>query len=74
MGTVARTRVGYVVGPTVFGPLSEHYGRNWVMAAAFLIYTAMTLGCALAPNFAALVVFRLIAGIGASCPIAVVGG
>lgn len=66
--------VGYVLGPTLFGPLSEHYGRNWVMAAGFLMYTAFCLGCALAPDFASLVVFRLLAGIGASCPIAVVGG
>ncbi|KAF2103842.1 MFS general substrate transporter [Rhizodiscina lignyota] len=66
--------VGYTVGPTLFGPLSEHYGRNRVMAAAFLIYTAFCLGCALAPNFASFIVFRLLAGIGASCPIAVVGG
>lgn len=66
--------MGYVVGPTAFAPLSEHYGRIVVMAVAFLLYTTMTLGCALAPNFIALVIFRLLAGIGASCPLAVVGG
>lgn len=28
--------VGYVVGPLVFGPLSESYGRRWVMIGTFV--------------------------------------
>lgn len=38
------------------------------------LYTVFTLGCALAPNFPALVIFRFLCGIGASAPISVVGG
>ncbi|KAK8234821.1 major facilitator superfamily domain-containing protein [Phyllosticta capitalensis] len=30
--------VGYVVGPLIFGPLSETYGRKWVMTGAFAIF------------------------------------
>jgi MFS family permease len=37
-------------------------------------YTAFTLGCALAPTWAGLIVMRLLAGIGASTPNSVVGG
>ncbi|KAK5202026.1 hypothetical protein LTR16_000667 [Cryomyces antarcticus] len=32
------------------------------------------MACALAPNFAALIIFRFIVGVSASCPVAVVGG
>ncbi|KAF2150854.1 MFS general substrate transporter [Myriangium duriaei CBS 260.36] len=66
--------VGYVLGPLAFGPLSESYGRKWVMIATFGIFTVFTLGCALAPAFASYIVFRLLVGIGASSPISVVGG
>lgn len=66
--------VGYVLGPLAFGPLSEHYGRKWVMIGTYAVFTAFTLGCALAPTFAAYIVFRFLVGIGASSPISVVGG
>jgi MFS family permease len=66
--------MGYVVGPVFFGPLSEQYGRRLVMIYAFAWYGIFTMACALAPNFAALVVFRFLAGVGAACPLTVVGG
>ena len=66
--------VGYVVGPIAWGPMSESYGRRPIMLSAFLLFTLSMLASALSPNFAALVVFRLLTGIAAACPIAVVGG
>lgn len=66
--------VGYVLGPLVFSPLSETYGRKIVMISTFALYTGFTLGCALAPTWAGLIVMRLIAGIGASTPNSVIGG
>ncbi len=44
------------------------------MLYTFIIYTAFTLGCALAPNWPVFLVFRLVCGVMASAPIAVVGG
>ena len=66
--------IGYVVGPLIWGPLSEHFGRKWVMIIAFVVFTIFTLGCALAPNYPALIVFRLFCGLTAAAPITVVGG
>ncbi|KAI0883673.1 major facilitator superfamily protein [Annulohypoxylon maeteangense] len=66
--------IGYVLGPVVFGPLSETYGRRPITLITFAFYTIFTLACALAPTFAALVVFRLFAGVFASSPPAVTGG
>lgn len=66
--------IGYFVGPILCGPLSENYGRKPVMIISFLVYTAFTLGCALAPTWPVLLVFRWICGVMASAPIAVVGG
>jgi predicted MFS family arabinose efflux permease len=44
------------------------------MVYSFAILTIFSVASALAPNFAALVVFRLFVGIGGSCAISVVGG
>lgn len=66
--------VGYVLGPLFFSPLSETYGRKIVMITTFVLYTAFTLGCALAPSWAGLIVMRLLVGTGASTPISIIGG
>ena len=66
--------IGYVLGPLVFGPVSETYGRKRVMLYTFLGYCVFTLADALAPSFESLVAFRCFTGIFASAPIAVVGG
>ena len=64
---------GYVMGPFLFRPLSEAYGRRSVMIGSFF-YTIFTMACALAPNFPALLIFRILVGINASSPISVTGG
>ena len=66
--------IGYILGPMVFAPLSETFGRKVIMICTFTMFTCFVLACALAPNFASLIVFRLLAGIGASTPVSVIGG
>ena len=44
------------------------------MLSSFVVFTLFTMACALAPNWPALLVFRLICGINASSAITVVGG
>ena len=58
----------------IWGPMSEQYGRKWVMVGSFALYTIFSIASAVSPNFAALVVFRLLVGTGGSCAISVVGG
>ncbi|KAL6252679.1 hypothetical protein RBB50_000398 [Rhinocladiella similis] len=65
---------GYVVGPTVCGPLSEHVGRKPVIFGFFLFATIFSMACAVAPNWPALLIFRFLCGVGSSGPIAIVGG
>jgi multidrug resistance protein len=66
--------VGYAGGPMIWGPISESYGRKWTITAAFVIFTVFSIASAVSPNFASLVVFRFLVGIGGSCAISVVGG
>ena len=66
--------LGYAIGPLVIAPMSEVYGRLPVYHVCNVLFVAWTLGCALAPNMASLLVFRLFAGIAGSCPITIGGG
>lgn len=65
---------GYVVGPFLFAPLSENYGRRYVFVGTFVLYTIFTMATCLAPNWAAFNVFRLLSGVFGCTPIAITGG
>jgi MFS transporter, DHA1 family, multidrug resistance protein len=54
--------LGYVAGPLVFAPLSEHYGRRYIFIITFFAYVAFNFLCAFPPNFAALLIGRLLTG------------
>ncbi|KAI1337619.1 major facilitator superfamily transporter [Xylariaceae sp. FL0016] len=66
--------IGYVFGPILWGPMSEHIGRRDLSIATFLMFILWTMSCALAPNWPSLLIFRLFCGVFASAPIAVVTG
>lgn len=65
---------GYVLGPLLFGPLSERFGRQIVMLTTFAGYTIFTLATCFSSSFAAFNILRLITGVFASSPISVTGG
>jgi predicted MFS family arabinose efflux permease len=44
------------------------------MVTSFALFTIFSIASALAPDFAALVIFRWLVGVGGSCAISVVGG
>lgn len=48
----------------LFSPLSEipSLGRNWIYIITFILYAAFTIGTAVAPNFASLIILRFLAG------------
>ena len=66
--------IGYIFGPLLWSPLSETYGRRIILRITFVGYTAFTLGCALAPNWPAFLVFRLLVGLSAAAPYTLAGG
>ncbi|EMD36323.1 hypothetical protein CERSUDRAFT_115253 [Gelatoporia subvermispora B] len=59
---------GYCVGPVLWGPLSEQYGRRLVFLSTLPVYTCFQVGCALAHNRTSIIVLRLLAGIFAAAP------
>lgn len=66
--------LAYAVGPLFLGPLSELYGRSRVLQLSNILYFFFNLGCALAQTKAQLIIFRFLAGLGGSAPLAIGGG
>ena len=63
--------LAYAVGPLFMGPLSEMYGRIIVLQLSNLFYLAFNTACGVARNKVQMIVFRFLAGIGGSAPLAV---
>ncbi|KAK9414596.1 hypothetical protein SUNI508_11034 [Seiridium unicorne] len=51
---------GFASGPLISAPLSELYGHNPIYRITLFLFVAFSLGCALAPTIAALLVFRFL--------------
>lgn len=66
--------LGYSFGPLVIAPLSELYGRAVVYNVCNTLFLIFSIACALANSLGALIAFRLLAGIAASCPITLGAG
>ncbi|RFU35058.1 hypothetical protein B7463_g1276, partial [Scytalidium lignicola] len=66
--------LGYAMGPLLWGPLSELYGRRYPFIGSFAIYTLwMAVTCA-AKNIGTVVVFRFLAGVFGSSSLVIPGG
>jgi hypothetical protein len=66
--------LAYAIGPLLFGPLSEVYGRVIVLQLGNLIYLVSNLICGFAQTKSQLLAFRFLSGIGGSAPLAIIGG
>ncbi|KAJ7098686.1 multidrug resistance protein 4 [Mycena belliarum] len=66
--------ISFAIGPLLLAPASEMYGRKWVLHIGNLVTIGFNIGCAFAPNLAALLVFRFLVGFSGSAPIACGGG
>ena len=66
--------VGFSIGPCIASPLSELYGRRciyWTNLPLLIVFNAIAAVC---NNFAVLVVFRFLAGLGGSSVLAIAAG
>lgn len=68
--------LGFSIGPVLFGPLSDRYGRKPILLFGVAVYAAAALGCAMAGSVSTLLLLRFIGGVGAgaaaSLPAAIV--
>ncbi|KAH8195933.1 hypothetical protein TruAng_009912 [Truncatella angustata] len=61
--------IGYCCGPLIIAPLSELYGRSVLYNVCSVVFFVFNIACALARSSGSLIVFRIFAGIGGSCPL-----
>ncbi|KAI1038513.1 hypothetical protein LB503_011301 [Fusarium chuoi] len=66
--------LGFAVGPLLWAPLSELYGRQIPFFVSFMALTAFNAGAAGASTMAALIVLRFFAGSFGSSPLSNAGG
>ena len=66
--------IGYVFGPIIWSPLSEHWGRRNLCLTTFVLFLVFTIACGFAPTWPSLLIFRLFCGLFGSSPIGVVAG
>ncbi|THU87858.1 MFS polyamine transporter [Dendrothele bispora CBS 962.96] len=66
--------LAYAFGPLLLGPLSEIFGRSRIIQGANAFYLLWNLVCSFAQSETQLIVFRFLAGLGSSAPLAVGGG
>ena len=62
--TVSSALVGTILGATFAGFPADRWGRKWTLMALATLYLVSALGCAFAWNWYALVLFRIIGGLG----------
>ncbi|OJJ68102.1 hypothetical protein ASPBRDRAFT_159792 [Aspergillus brasiliensis CBS 101740] len=61
--------LGWAVGPTLWGPISEVYGRRWGMLPALFCLGLFSIGTAASKNAASIFITRFIGGIFGSASI-----
>jgi DHA1 family bicyclomycin/chloramphenicol resistance-like MFS transporter len=60
--------LGMAIGPWLFGPASDRYGRRGPLAAGLVLYVIGAVMAVLAPSFGMVVAARFIWGLGAGAP------
>jgi multidrug resistance protein len=66
--------LGFAIGPLLWAPLSELYGRQVLFIGTYTVLTIFNAGAAGANNMAALVAMRMVAGLFGSSPLTNAGG
>lgn len=65
---------GFILGPVVFGPMSEAYGRKLPLLSGFIVFAIFQIPVAVAQNIETIILGRFFGGLFGSSPLAVVGG
>ncbi|KAK9586820.1 hypothetical protein V6Z96_000842 [Aspergillus fumigatus] len=66
--------LGFAIGPLLFAPMSELWGRQYLFLVSYCGLTIFNAASAGSPNIQALIVFRFLAGAFGSSPLTNAGG
>jgi len=62
--TLSGYMIGFTLGQLAYGPLSDRFGRKYVLLSGITLYVAMTILCATAGDAETLAIFRFFQAIG----------
>lgn len=62
--TLSTFFLGLAIGQSIYGPVSDRFGRRPPIIFGALIYVAASIGCALAPSIQGLIAFRFLQALG----------
>lgn len=65
---------GFMIGPLLWSPLSELFGRRPIYIGAFFVYTIFNIPCAVATNIQTVLISRFLGGFFGSCVLTLAGG
>jgi len=66
--------ISFALAPLILAPISEMYGRTWVLHIGNIFTVAFSIGCAFAPDVGSLIALRFLSGFSGSAPVACGGG
>jgi len=66
--------LGFAVGPPIWGPLSELYGRKYPLFFGFFVFAIFQIPVAVAQNLQTVMLCRFFGGVFGSAPLGIVGG
>ncbi|KAL1605144.1 hypothetical protein SLS60_004687 [Paraconiothyrium brasiliense] len=66
--------LGFAVGPPIWGPLSELYGRKYPLFFGFFVFAIFQIPVAVAQNLQTIMLCRFFGGMFGSAPLGIVGG
>ncbi|KAI9476209.1 MAG: major facilitator superfamily domain-containing protein [Benjaminiella poitrasii] len=72
--TITVYMIFQAISPTFWGTIADSYGRRPVLMSTMVVYCCACIGLALTPNYASLLVFRMLQAFGSSSVIAVGAG
>jgi DHA1 family bicyclomycin/chloramphenicol resistance-like MFS transporter len=64
--TLSSYLVGFAIGQTIYGPMSDRYGRKPVLLTALVIFCAASAACTAAPSIELLIAARTLQALGGS--------
>ena len=62
--TLSGYMIGFTLGQLGYGPLSDRFGRKYVLLSGITVYVAMTILCATATDTESLIIYRFFQAIG----------
>ncbi|BCS05599.1 MFS transporter [Aspergillus luchuensis] len=66
--------LGFAIGPLLWAPLSEAFGRRIMFLTTFSLFAILNIAAAVSANFASLIVLRALAGTFGAAPLTNSGG